>query len=88
MIKIISKDYCPYCDMAKQLIKSLWFEYEDIDVTNDQEKLQEVVAISRMMTVPQIFAWEMKTENLLWGYSEIAKLHDEWKLIEILENNK
>lgn len=88
MIKIISKDYCPYCDMAKELIKSLWWTYEEIDVTHDMEKLQEVVAISRMMTVPQIFAWDIKIENLLWGYSEIAKLNDEWKLVEILENNK
>jgi glutaredoxin 3 len=77
MIKIITKDYCPYCVLAKELISSLWFEYEEIDVTNDGEKLMEVVNISWMRTVPQIFAWEIKTENLLWWYSDIKALNDE-----------
>ncbi len=87
MIKIVSKDVCPYCDMAKGLIKSLWFEYEEIDVSNDAWKLQEIVSISWMMTVPQIFAWDLKKENLLWWYTDIVKLNDEWKLLKILENN-
>ena len=81
MINIISKDYCPYCTMAKELISSLWFEYNEIDVTNDTDKLRELVYISSMMTVPQIFAWDIKSENFLWGYSDIAKLHEKWELI-------
>lgn len=85
MINIITKDSCPYCIMAKNLIKSLWFDYNEIDITNNQEKLQEFVQISKMRTVPQIFAWEIKKENLLWWYSDIAKLHEDWKLIERLK---
>lgn len=84
MITIITKDYCPYCTMAKNLIKSLWFEYIELDITNNQEKLEEIVQISRMMTVPQIFVWEIKSENLLWGYSDILMLQENWKLIEKL----
>lgn len=87
MLKIISKEVCPYCVMAKELVKSLWFEYEEIDVWNDFTKLQEVMSISWMMTVPQIFAWEIKKENLIWWYTELAKLNEEWKLVEILKNN-
>lgn len=81
MITIISKDYCPYCIMAKELIKTLWFDYNEIDVTNDTDKLREIVSISRMMTVPQIFVWDIKAENLLWGYNDIAKLHEKNELI-------
>ena len=84
MIKIVSTQSCPYCVMAKELIKSLWFDYEEIDVTNDQEKLREIIQVSQMMTVPQIYVWEIKKENLLWWYSDIAKLHNEWKLIDLL----
>lgn len=88
MIKIITKDYCPYCQLAKELISSLWFEYEEIDVSNDSEKLVEVVSISWMRTVPQIFAWEIKTENLLWWYSDIKALNDEGKLVERLKTKE
>lgn len=87
MITIITKDYCPYCTMAKNLISSLWFEYVEVDVTNDSKKLREIVSISRMMTVPQIFAWEIKSENLLWWYSDISSLNEKWLLLEKLKNS-
>lgn len=81
MITIITKDYCPYCTMAKNLISGLWFEYTEVDITDDSQKLREIVQISRMMTVPQIFVWEIKLENLLWWYSDIAKLNENGQLV-------
>lgn len=86
MIKIITKDHCPFCLLAKELISSLWFEYEEIDVSNDQEKLIEIVNISQMRTVPQIYVWEITKENLLWWYSDVKALNDEWILIDRLKN--
>ena len=85
MIKIVTKDNCPYCDMVKTLISSLWFEYEEIDISSDLEKLREIVEITWMMTVPQIFRDELSKELLLWGYSDIEKLNTEWKLLELLK---
>jgi glutaredoxin len=38
-----------------------------------------------MRTVPQIFHGEIKSENLLWGYSDVKALHDQWKLLELLK---
>lgn len=86
MIKIVTKDYCPYCIMAKELIKSLWFDYEEIDVSDDPDKLREIVQVSMMMTVPQIYVWEIKNENLLGLYSDIEALNRDWKLIDILKS--
>jgi len=40
-------------------------DYQEIDVTNDSAKLMEIVQISGMRTVPQIFNGEIKSENLL-----------------------
>ena len=48
----------------------------------------EVVNISWMRTVPQIFDWEIKTENLLWWYSDIKALNDEGKLVERLKTKE
>lgn len=82
MITIYTKDYCPYCSAAKELIKNLGFEYQEIDVTNDPDTCIEMRNLSGMMTVPQIFAWSLSKENSLGWYSDIKKLHDEWKLVE------
>lgn len=85
MITIFSKDYCPYCTSAKDLIKSLWFTYTEVDLTNDEKKMIEIVNISWLRTVPQIFVWEITKENCLWWYSDIAKLNSKWELITKLK---
>lgn len=77
MITIFTKDYCPYCMLAKELLWALWYGYKEIDLSDDHEKLMELVQISGMRTLPQIFFWEITRENLLWWYSDIKKLNDE-----------
>lgn len=87
MITIFTKDYCPYCILAKELLWALWYEYTEVDLSDDHEKLMELVQISAMRTLPQIFVWDIKRENLLGWYSDIKKLNDEWILEEKLWNN-
>jgi len=65
MITIFSKSYCPYCSAAKQFLDSIGKEYQDVDIENDREKMMEIVAISGMMTVPQIFDGDITKENLI-----------------------
>lgn len=77
MLTIYTKDYCPYCIQAKNLLSSLGATYEEVDVTHDQDTLMDIVKKSGMRTVPQIFLWE----ECLGGYSDIAALHSEGKLI-------
>lgn len=80
MITVYTKDYCPYCVLAKNLLNNLGTEYQEIDVTNSPEILQEIMKKSHMRTVPQIFV----DDNCLGGYSDINTLHKEWKLEELL----
>ena len=77
MVTIYTKDYCPFCVQAKTLLKSLEVEFEEVDVTDDMEKLREIMQISRMRTVPQIFIGN----ECLGGYTDIAGLHEEGKLL-------
>lgn len=77
MLTIYTKDYCPYCVKAKSLLSSLGATFEEVDVTNDQETLMKIVEKSRMRTVPQIFLGD----ECLGGYSDIAALHEEGKLV-------
>ena len=84
MITIISSESCPYCVAAKQLLESLGYKYEEKKVEMGSSELMEIVQISGMMTVPQIYVGEVARENLIWGYSELTELQAEWKLEERL----
>lgn len=71
MFTIFSKTYCPYCTSAKQFLDGQWIEYTEINLDNDPEKMMEVVEISGMMTVPQIFRWEISKENFIGWYDDM-----------------
>ena len=83
MVDIYTKNYCPYCMKAKTLLKSLDVEYTEHDITDTPEKIKELSEKSGLMTVPQIFVGE----KCLGGYSDIAKLHEEGKLIDLLKSS-
>jgi len=50
--KVYSTPGCPYCTMAKQLLKDNNIEFEDIDVFAGQEKGQEMIEKTGQMGVP------------------------------------
>jgi len=85
MITIVTSSTCPYCTAAKTLITSLGFDYKEKIIELWSDELMEIVRKTGLMTVPQIFAWEISKENLLWWYSDIDRLNNEWKLVEILK---
>lgn len=52
---IYTTHYCPYCTRAKNKLEELGIDYTEIDVTHDEEKRDEMIAITGRSTVPQIF---------------------------------
>jgi len=86
MITIVTSSTCPYCSAAKDLITSLWFKYKEKIIELWSDELMEIVRKTGLMTVPQVFAWDISKENLLWGFSDIDTLNNEWKLVDILKN--
>lgn len=54
-IRIYTTPYCPYCVRAKQLLSQKQAAFEDIDVSNNPEQRQALVALTGQRTVPQIF---------------------------------
>ena len=80
MVQIYTKNYCPYCTKAKSLLDSLEVKYEETDITDTPEMIEELSAKSGFRTVPQIFVGD----KCLGGYSDIEKLHEEGKLVDIL----
>ncbi len=53
-IKVYSTPTCPHCHRAKDFLKGRSVEFEDIDVTADRSRVEEMVKISGQMGVPVI----------------------------------
>ena len=77
MITIYTKDYCPYCVKAKNLLSSLGASYEEIDISATPEVIVELAKKSGMRTVPQIFIGD----ECLGGFDSINAMNNEGKLM-------
>ena len=71
MITIFSKTYCPYCVSAKQFLESIGREYKEVNIENDRDKMMQLVEMTGLMTVPQIFEGKVSRENLIGGYDDM-----------------
>jgi len=54
-VKVFSTPTCPYCHMAKAYLKDKKIEFEDIDVSLDQNQARAMVEKSGQMGVPQLW---------------------------------
>ena len=67
---VYSKDYCPYCDMAKKLLEEKDENYKEININhvhNPEEVLKEISGITNSKTFPQII---LKGEYI-GGYTDL-----------------
>jgi len=51
---VYSTPMCPWCNVMKEFLKEKGIEFEEIDVSKDQTKAQEMIEKSGQMGVPQI----------------------------------
>jgi len=51
---VYSTKTCPWCDKAKEYLKSLNVAFENVDVSEDREAAMELVKKTRQMGVPVI----------------------------------
>jgi GrxC family glutaredoxin len=80
-IEIYTKDYCPYCTAAKELLKSKGVTYEEKDVIENLNFLDEMLARSEgRKTVPQIFI----NDKLIGGFDDLSALNKAGKLDALL----
>ena len=54
LVKIYSTPTCPYCIRAKQYLKENAVNFEDVDVSTNEEAAEEMIKISGQMGVPVI----------------------------------
>ncbi len=79
-IVMYSKPVCPYCTMAKQLLKAKGQKWTEIDVEREPARREEMIERTGRITVPQIFI----DERHVGGFDELAALEDAGELDALL----
>ena len=80
-VVVYSKDYCPYCVAAMNLLNKKGVQFDVIDVQASEEQYEEMLKKSSpRRTVPQIFI----NDQGIGGYDEMKQLELEGKLEELL----
>ena len=71
MIAVVwSKDQCPYCVMAKTLLKNKGVEFEERNISQGPwTREQLLAAVPHARTLPQI----LLNDNLIGGYEQLKK---------------
>ena len=78
---IYTKSYCPYCVKAKQLMKIKNIDVTEIDITNNQALIDEMLLKSSgRKTVPQIFIDDFH----VGGCDDLYALNDKGELDKML----
>jgi glutaredoxin 3 len=84
MVKVLTYtvDYCPYCKKAKALLREKGVDFEDIDITANEDEMREKIGkiTGGKTTVPQIFIDGVH----IGGYTDLKALDDSGKLDELL----
>lgn len=79
-VEVYSGRLCAYCTAAKRLLDRLGVEYQEIMVDRDESTRAEMEKRSGRQTIPQIFI----DDHHVGGYDDLAELHAEGKLTEML----
>jgi len=86
-VVVFSKTYCPYCDMAKQVLNSVGAEYfvvelDTIDDFPSGDDIQNAChQLTGQRTVPNVFI----NGTSIGGGSETRALHSAGKLVPLLK---
>ncbi|MBI3316294.1 MAG: glutaredoxin 3 [Candidatus Omnitrophica bacterium] len=76
-VVIYTTRYCPYCHVAKDLLKAKQAEFDEIDVTDDDALREKLVRMTGRETVPQIFI----DGKPIGGYDDLVKLYASGKIV-------
>ncbi len=79
-IIIYSKENCPYCVYAKQLLDSKHVTYTEIRIDLDDTKRDEMIQLSGRRTVPQIFI----NNQAIGGFDDLSALAKSGELDKLL----
>ena len=82
-VKIYTTKFCPYCDNAKKWFNDRELEFEEVDLSNLDERLKFYERVGEnVRTVPQIFI----EDERIGGWTELV--NQQSRVEEMLNKNK
>ena len=81
-IDVYTKDYCPFCTRAKDLLRAKGLTFEEIDITHDAALQSDVQQRSGQRTVPQIFIDGLA----VGGFDDLSALDRSGELDRLVSN--
>jgi glutaredoxin 3 len=82
-VTVYGNSSCPFCGAARMLLTKKGLEFQDIDITNDPLKREEMQQRSGRRTVPQIFIGDTH----IGGFDELCALDMDGELDELLASS-
>lgn len=83
-VEIYTKQFCPYCEWARELLTRKGVEFQEFDITADRHMRQIMIERANgRTTAPQIF---IGTTHV-GGCDDLYALEDAGKLDPLLERN-
>ncbi|MDJ0865312.1 MAG: glutaredoxin 3 [Myxococcota bacterium] len=79
-ITMYTRETCPYCRMAKALLRDKGQAWDEIDIEAAPERRQEMIERSRRQTVPQIWIGERH----VGGFDDLSALDRSGELDRVL----
>lgn len=78
---VYTKDYCPYCDRAKELLSRKNIAFDEIHLSSERpQEIEELMNRTKHRTVPQIFIGE----KFVGGFTELSQLEQSGELAKLL----
>lgn len=81
-VTIYTTPFCPFCIMAKRLLKEKGIAFNEVGVTNRPDLRSMLVEKSGQRTVPQIFFGEKS----IGGFTDLQALDASGQLDELLNS--
>lgn len=79
-VLVYGNESCPYCGAARMLLTKKEVAFVDITVSNDPDKLAEMLEKSGQQTVPQVFIGDTH----VGGFDELAAMEKSGELDTLL----
>jgi glutaredoxin 3 len=82
-VQVYTANLCGYCTMAKRLLQSRGISFEEINVTDQDDKRLWLIQTTGQRTVPQIFIGD----KAVGGYTDIAALDRQGLLLKMVSED-
>ena len=76
LIKMYTRNHCSFCFAAKRLLTKRGFEFEEITLTGEADREQEMQELTGRTSVPQIII----DGKAIGGYTELVEMDMEGEL--------